>query len=302
MRRMRTRRALALLAGALLPLGTHAAASDTPLLDYAAEQHYATMPHEETSRERLARITHEIERHSPPLADCARTLGAARFGQMFDELAAARAALGDHEGAAEAYGRALDCSPRDFYLHAGLASELMHLGRAEQARAVVLQGLAIAPKQPWLTAQLALIEFAGERWRRALELLQQAARTDEDPTRAMYWQCFLWLAQQRAGIERPVLADRDPVEEWPAPLLQALRGELDEAQLLALIEDEPAELRRREMLAEALYYTGQQRLAAGDAATARRYFAATVNLKVLYFTEHHMALAELAKAGEPDPS
>ena len=40
---------------------------------------------------------------------------------------------------------------------------------------------------------------------------------------------------------------------------------------------------------------GQLRLAKGEADTARRYFAATVNLKVLYFIEHHMALAEIAK-------
>jgi lipoprotein NlpI len=80
-----------------------------------------------------------------------------------------------------------------------------------------------------------------------------------------------------------------------------------EAAVLNAVKDEKNERRRREVLVEALYYVGQLRLANGETDTARRYFAAAVNLKVLYFIEHQMALAELNKmrdrsAALPDPA
>jgi lipoprotein NlpI len=89
--------------------------------------------------------------------------------------------------------------------------------------------------------------------------------------------------------------ERNLTDDWPRPILDTLRGGMSEQQLLEVIENQGSERRRREMLAEALYYVGEQRLAAGETETARRYFAATVNLKVLYFIEHHMARAELVR-------
>ena len=88
---------------------------------------------------------------------------------------------------------------------------------------------------------------------------------------------------------------RAEYEQWPAPLLGLMKGTSTESQVLEHVQDEKNERRRREVLVEALYYVGQLRLANGDTDTARRYFAAAVNQKVLYFIEHQMALAELNK-------
>ena len=99
-------------------------------------------------------------------------------------------------------------------------------------------------------------------------------------------------------MRQPELVKRTDYPEWPATLLRMLKGKATEEQVLDDVKDQKNEQRRREVLVEALYYVGQLRLANGETETARRYFAAAVNLKVLYFIEHHMALAEITKMRE----
>ena len=255
------------------------------------------MAYADSLRKRLASATAELERHPPPAnTDCAHTLGATRFGALFEDLGSIRAGLGDYTGAIDAYTSAIACSPRGASLYADLASELLNVGRLKEAREAARHGLAIDSEQTSLDSVLAQIDFIEEHWADAVARLRAVATAESDDQRATYWQCFLWLAQRRAGTRSPELAARKEYEEWPAHVLDALKNDITEAELVGVIRKQEDEGRRREMLAEALYYMGQLRLANGDAATARRYFAATVSLKVLYFIEHHMALAEIAKA------
>jgi lipoprotein NlpI len=267
----------------------------TPLLDYASGLRFETPPNEELYRRHALAVSSQLARDPPPTSDCSRTLGAARFAGLFDDLAAARSALGDERGAIEAYEGALGCNPRALHLHAGLAEELLHEGRPADARAAAERGLAIDPADYHAASVLARIDFIEERWPQAIERMRSIVAATEDPERATYWECFLWLAQLRSGVARPELVERSLTDEWPGPILATLRGETSEQQLLAAIEGQASERRRREMLVEALYYIGERRLTAGQAAVARGYFAAAVNLKVLYFIEHHMARAELAR-------
>jgi lipoprotein NlpI len=65
------------------------------------------------------------------------------------------------------------------------------------------------------------------------------------------------------------------------------------------VRDERDPQRQRDILSEALFYTGQLRLAAGQKAAAVKYFTATVDLKVVYFIEHQLATAELRKLRRP---
>ena len=84
-------------------------------------------------------------------------------------------------------------------------------------------------------------------------------------------------------------------------MLLYLRGEYSEAELIMPIkegdEDYNAETHTStdERLCEALFYVGEAYLARGKPEVARDYFAALVNIKVLYFLEHPLALAEIAK-------
>jgi lipoprotein NlpI len=177
----------------------------------------------------------------------------------------------------------------------------MHVGRRAEARTALQRGLALLDHSSSGTALESLImqlDFIDERWADSVARLRAMIATETDEERATYYQCFLWLAQRRAGVAQPELAKPIKYEEWPATLLSMLRGEATEEQVLEDVKAQKNERRRREVLAEALYYVGQLRLANGDAETARRYFAATVNFKVLYFIEHHMALAELTKMRE----
>jgi tetratricopeptide (TPR) repeat protein len=278
----------------LLAFAWNTGAAATPLLDYASRQKFHSPPNEALYRRQVLTVTSELARNPAP-ADCGRTLGAARFADLFDDLGAARGALGDAPGAIEAYERAIACNPRAVRLHAGLAEELLHGGRDADAQAAAQRGLAIDPDDYRLGSILARIDFIDQRWPEAIRWLRSITVSTEDPEQATYWECFLYLAQRRAGAPRPELVERNLTDDWPRPILATLRGEMSEQQLLEVIEDQGSDHRRREMLVEALYYVGEQRFAAGETAMARRYFAATVNLKVLYFIEHHMARAELAR-------
>jgi lipoprotein NlpI len=80
-----------------------------------------------------------------------------------------------------------------------------------------------------------------------------------------------------------------------------MRGEYTEAELIKPIEagDDDSNMLANtstdERLCEALFYVGEEYWARGQPDVARDYFAALVNIKVLFFIEHGIALAELAK-------
>lgn len=299
------RLALALLIlaplASLAPIAAGAAESQnpspTPLLDYAGELPPPTQPFAAALDKRLKGLEHELARHPPPTrAECGHTLGAPRFAQLYEDLGSARANVGDYDGAIKAFENALACQPRGLALHEELAAELFHSGRLAEARAAAERGRAIDGDGTALDPMLGQLDFLEEHWADAVARFRTLSVTEADAERTQYWLCFLWLAQRRAGVLKPDMpAGRDTYTSWPAPILDALRGKTDEAAVVAEIRDEDDEARRREELVEALYYIGQSRLAAGETQVARRYFAATVSLKVLYFIEHHMALAEIRK-------
>jgi lipoprotein NlpI len=277
-------------------------ASDTPLFDYAISQPTYTQPFNEFVRKQIASIEAELARHPPPPdEDCAHTLGASRFARQYSDLGVAHSNAGEYDAAIAAFEKALACAPRVSEYHGQLAAELMHVGRLAEARAAIQRGLALVETPAdsgALDSMLMQLDFIDERWADTVARLRAMIATESDDERAEYYQCFLWLAQRRAGVRQPELVTRGPFEGWPATLLKMLKGKATEAQVLDEVKEQKNEQRRREVLVEALYYVGQLRLANGQPETARRYFAAAVNLKVLYFIEHHMALAELTKMRE----
>lgn len=218
---------------------------------------------------------------------------------MFDELGAAYSSLGDAASAADAFTKAVSCNPRAAFLHAQLGTELLHLGRYEEARGQSRPQPVSGPANFVLDALLAQVDFIEEQWPEAIAQLRVVVQEAPDDEQATYWQCLLWLAQSRAGTASPVLASRRATDKWPLPILESLQGKLGEADLVELIKAEHEARRRHEILSEALFYSGQRQLAAHRMDEARRYFAATVNLDVQYFIEHHLAVAELAKLGNP---
>jgi lipoprotein NlpI len=278
------------------------AASDTPLFDYASAQPTYTQPFNEFVRKQIASIEAELARHpAPPDEDCAHTLGASRFAHQYSDLGVAHSNAGEYDDAIATLQKAVACAPRVPDYYAQLAGELMHVGQLAEARTAIQHGLALVENPSAggaLDSMLMQLDFIDERWADTVARLRAMIATEADDERVEYYQCFLWLAQRRAGVRQPELVARPAYPEWPATLLKMLKGKATEAQVLDAVKEQKNEQRRREVLVEALYYVGQLRLANGETETARRYFAAAVNLKVLYFIEHHMALAELTKMRE----
>ncbi len=270
----------------------------TPLLTYAASQNFTpSMPArvEAVYRKRLDRINFDLKRDPPPQTNCAQFLGARRFANLYDDLGGVYSNIGDDARAADAYAKALECNPRATFLHANRASALIDAGRYSEARAEIERELTLGRGNFALHTLITQLDFIDHRWPEAAESARLAVTEAPDDGQATYWQCFLWLAQMHDRVPLPALADRRTFSGWPAPILESLQGAISEAELVDAVSAERDAARRREILSEALYYTGQQRLAAGKTDEASRYFEAVVSLKVLYFIEHHLAAAELAR-------
>jgi lipoprotein NlpI len=288
-------------------------ASSTPLLAFAETQQYEPIPDEAATRSDLRQAEFALQRQPVPTNDCAKTLGAARFGNLWSELGDAHANRGERRPASIAFRRALECAPRDASAYMDLAAELQALGERGEARAVLQRGLRLAPDEPGLLRQLGRLEFVERNWQAAITQFERASKFIDTEREALYNEILYHLAYRRSGLAQPPALQRkrpdadeneaaedgdpetDDDTDWPRAILEALRGKRDEQALLDRARDEDDYyISIQERLCEALFYIGQERMARGDIDAARRYFAATANTRVLYYIEHDMALAELA--------
>ncbi len=275
-----------------------------PLLDLARELQLARKPalRATPGAPALRHAEHALEQaRVPPDEECARSLGATRFADLHVDLGAARVGLGDFLGAARAYRSASACRPRDAQIYAALAGVLFDARDYRGAREAINAALAIEPRAVNANRLAGNIDFVAERWADAVARFRYVAASDPDRVQAGYGQLMLWLAQMRAGILKPSLVERVPGEGWPQPLLLYMRGEFTEAELVVPINEGDEEDNSQpntstdERLCEALFYVGEAYWARGQPEVARDYFAALVNIKVIYFLEHGLALAEIAK-------
>jgi len=251
---------------------------------------------------------HQLAQAQAPADEvCAGSLGATLYADLHAEVAAARGGDGDFTGAATAYRSAHACRPRDPNILAALAGVLFDARDYGGARAAINASLAIDPRVVSTNRLAGNIDFVEERWADAIARFRYVASGDADRTMAGYGQLMYWLAQARAGVAKPELVARTPGTGWPQPLLLYLRGEYTEAELRVPIEDgdqpnnDQPNTSADERLCEALFYVGEAYWARGKPDVARDYFAALVNLKVLYFLEHGLALAEIAKLRRGQP-
>jgi lipoprotein NlpI len=275
------------------PLLTYAATHKFPPA-YASGAQYALKKH-------LTQITYQLSKDPPPETNCAQTLGAKRFAALFDDLGSVYSSMGDDAKAAEAYAKAIACNPRAEFLHAQLAAALLDMGRYKDARIETQRQLSLGRANFSVYTLITQLDFIEDQWLDAVTDARLAASEAPDDEQATYWQCFLWIAQKHTGTPEPVLLNRRIPDTWPTPILESLQGKITEAELVDAVTSEGDEHRQREILTEALFYTGQKSLAEGHADVAVKYFTATINLNVSYFIEHHLAMAELEKLRHPMP-
>lgn len=298
------RLASTLLCCCLIWPAVHAADAEPgehPLLELARELEQSREPALRTdyTAPELRSAEHALEQARPPAdAECARSLGASVFADLHSEVAQARDARGDFPGAAQAYRRALACTPRSTRVLNNLADALFDARDLAGAREYVQQALAINPRAVYLTRLAANIDFVEERWADAVGRFRYSAASEPDRVRAAYSQLMYWLAQMRAGVARPEFVARRHADDWPKPLLLYLQDQYTEAELVTEVkagDNEWASVGRDERLCEALFYVGEAYWARGKPDVARDYFAAAVNIKMIRFHEHGLALAEIAK-------
>jgi lipoprotein NlpI len=294
---------LALSGAPFQALAEETTTHEAPLVAYSLE---LGLPKKDDSLEKARQVRaarHEVEREPPPPgAECAKTLGASRFASQHRHLAYVLFEAGDFEAAIESYKAALECTPRVPAVHAGISSAYLALGRTEDARAALERGIAMDPDERSLLEARARLDFLDERWADALAQLRLSTLEDQRTEFGNYAECLFWLAQRRAGVREPEVLPHDPKEDdWPLPILETLLGQKTEAELVeAIREQRDGHQTQRESLTEALYYIGERYHANGDIETARKHFAAVVNLKQLDYVEYGMARAELARMREAE--
>ncbi|HEU4780446.1 MAG TPA: hypothetical protein VFS58_11245 [Steroidobacteraceae bacterium] len=281
--------------------------ADHPLLDLARELQKTRKPDLRVTpgAPEQRQAEHALaQAKAPPDAECAGSIGAPRFAGLHLDLAAALTGQGDLSGAAAAYRSALACRPRDAHILAALAGVLFDARDYTGARENINAALAIAPRAVDVNRLAGNIDFVDERWADASARFRYVASSDPDRVQAGYGQLMFWLSQMRAGVTKPEYVERMPGDGWPQPLLLYMRGQYTEAELTVPIRegDDSDNLQPNtstdERLCEALFYVGEAYWARGQLDVARDYFAALVNIKVIYFLEHGLALAEIAKLRE----
>lgn len=290
---------------ALLPFASaDDAKSDHPLLEMARHRAMkrGELPRTAPGVSGVREAEHQLEQaHVPPDNECAGSLGAVRYAGLLAQVAGARSGDGDFLGAAAAYRSAHACRPHDPDILAALAGALFDARDYAGARAAINESLAIDARSISTNRLAGNIDFVAERWPDAIARFRYVASGDGDRTMAAYGQLMFWLAQARAGVVKPESVVRTAATGWPQPLLLYMHGEYAESELLAPIDagddrdNSQPNTSTDERLCEALYYVGEAYWARGKPDVARDYFAALVNLKVLYFLEHGLALAEIAK-------
>ena len=278
--------------------------ADHPLLDLARELQKTRKPDLRVApgSPGLKQAEHALaQAQAPADAECAGRIGATRFADLHIDLAIARTGQGDFAGAAQAYRSAHACRPRDAQILSALAGVLFDVRDYAGARKTIDASLAIDPRAVNANRLAGNIDFVAERWADATARFRYVAASDPDRVQAGYGQLMFWLAQMRGGVARPEFVARTPGEGWPQPLMLYMRGQYTEAELAVPIregddDDNPQpNTSTDERLCEALFYVGEAYWARGQLDVARDYFAALVNIKVIYFLEHGLALAEIAK-------
>ena len=250
----------------------------------------------------LREALHAREQSRVPTDEqCADSLGAFSFARLHIEVATARAAEGDYLGAAGEFRRAQACRPRDADIAAALAGALFKARDFHGAREAINVSLALDPRSVTGNRIAGNLDYVEARWADATARFRYVAASDEDRQQAGYGQLMYWLAQRRAGVAKPEFVARTIADGWPKPLLLYMRGESSESDLIGPIREGDSQdntlpyTSTDERLCEALFYVGEDYWARGKPDVARDYFAALVNIKVIYFLEHGLALAEIAK-------
>jgi len=278
-------RALACLATLALSACASAPRHETahPLLDAAHKLFYVhTDRNERTQGDILASLTllgGMSQRYAATDSDCHETECRQAFSDALGELGTEYARLGLERLALRYYELALANAPDSANNHVNLAIAQLALRRDTVALESIRRALDIGKDDPGTQRTAASIFLLLDRPQEAITHADACARQSPPPRMAQYCALTAMTAGLRGGTDSQV-APLIGGDTWPAPLLDYMRGRIDEAVLAGVIAHASDPAVRREGLSESLYYVGEAQLARGHRELALRYFRANLEMKV----------------------
>ncbi len=216
-------------------------------------------------------------------------------------MAFSRSSEGDFAGAAAEFRRALACRPHDPDIHAALAGVLFDARDYAAARSAINAALAIDSRDVESNRLAGNLDYIEEHWADAIARFRYVAASDPDRVKAGYGQLMYWLAQRAPGSRNPntwralpAMAGRNRwyctcAASTPRPSSSCHQGRRFGFELTAEYQH------RRAVVRGAVLRRRGNTGRAANPKWARQYFAALVNIRVLYFIEHGLALAEITK-------
>jgi len=130
---------------------------------------------------------------------------------------------------------------------------------------------------------------------RALDAYTKAAANRDDKEYPMIWSCIvLRKLGRRAEADKLIKGFRKTFdqEDWIAPVVRYLAGEMTEKEVYELAKDDDPETRRQQ-LCEATYYIGACHLADKKLDEAEALMKKCLEQRVVNFYEHGFAIRDL---------
>ena len=276
-------------------------ASSQPLLAQAADPAAAKAKIEE-ARTRLGSgeidkaiaLFREAVRLDPDNAPAHNALGsllnrAGRYGEALPHAEAAarlapedaryrynrgvvRAEHGKFTEAIADFDFALNAQPGLTYAWLERGAAKLSTGDTMGAQADFAEAAKTDAKLIWPVWYVASGHFVDGRYAEAAAGFDRVAEAEAGFVPAKLWR---WIAHGRAG--NPITMPDAGSDEWPAPVVSALRGAIAAERLLAIAEQDGTTGDKRR-LAEALYFLAQHALIRGDKAAAAGYLRRALSI------------------------
>lgn len=213
------------------------------------------------------------------------------------------ARIGEEDAALADYDRAIKIYPREAEAYTGRGHVLLQQGDIDAALESFDRAIRFDDTSAYVLSGRASVHQADGDYAAAVRDYRRAV--DLDPGEP-FTHLLLYVAQRRAGTDAAAaqaalrsFAGDPRFEAWPRSIARYFLGEIDAAALTRAADQGDA-FERRNQAFDRDFYLGQAAALAGDAAEARRRFAAVVATGARQYLEFNIAAAEIGALGKLD--
>ena len=309
--------AAALCVGSLPWTSAAVCASDDALLEFARSRHYAEplnhMKHQETLLRGMLELASgaadpdeaesEDDDSQPDDGAEGSKDKTERTSQLYHEIGNAYFGLGLRLLSAYYFSALVRAEPDNGHNQGDLADSLMELGEPDRALKHYELAARGAPDDAYLRLRLGDWYYVRGDWEPAAIAYRAAGNTGKDEDGVVHSWLMRYLVQVQSGASPTALKEEAATisyRKWPYPLLRYYLGEIDETALLADLR-QGDETKEREQMCEALFYLAERHRIQNSSELARRYYAASMDTKVLEFREYalsHWMVRRMNKSNE----